>query len=200
VATFGVVIAVVVVLVLVAAGAHRRETPALGLAAGDGDSRAQSRRTWALALAVSVLVAAGLAWLIRDGSSSPPELDRWDASRPPTAAGATPSGRPRNVQIVRLGPDELPLRQGRTVSLSARVRYDLSSGGGLVKLFATAAPGGRSVEVDARTVTEPTGIVELSGSFRVPTGATRVDLTASLYAGSATYTQTVATAFLAVGP
>lgn len=200
VVTFGVVIAVVVVLALVAADAHRRGTPALGLAGGEGDSHAQSRRTWVLALALFVLVAAGLAWLNRDGSSSPPELGHWEAPRPPTAGAAPLSGRPRNVQILHLGPDELPLRPGRTVSLSARVRYDLSSGGGAVKLFAAAVPRGRSVEVDARTVTEPSGIIELSGSFRVPSDATRVDLTASLYAGSATFTQTVATAFLAVGP
>ncbi len=200
VVTFGVVIAVVVVLTLVAVDAHRRGAPALGLAGGDGDSRAQSRGTWALALALFVLVAAALAWLNRDGSSSPPELGHREAFRPPSAAETPRYGRPKNVQILQLGPEELPLRRGRTVSLSARVRYELSSGGGLVKLFAAAMPRGRSVEVDARTVTEPSGTIELSGSFSVPSDATRVDLVASLYAGSATYTQTVATAFLAVEP
>jgi hypothetical protein len=56
------------------------------------------------------------------------------------------------------------------------------------------------VEIDARTVSEPSGTLELSGSFPVPGDATRVDIAVSLYAGSAGATQTVATAFLAAGP
>jgi hypothetical protein len=118
-----------------------------------------------------------------------------------TVRGPGPgSWKPTDVRIARLGPDELPLKQGQRVRLWADVEYTLPSGDGSVKLFVHAQPGGATTEVASRPVTSELGTVRVEGPYTIPTGTTQILIAVPLYSADASNARSVASASFRVEP
>jgi tetratricopeptide (TPR) repeat protein len=100
----------------------------------------------------------------------------------PAAWSGRVGSRAKDVRILQLGPEQLPLRQGTRITLWADVRYELSSAPGELKLFAEARPGGVAREVASAFVHNTAGEMRLQGDYLVPHGASRVLVAVPLYA------------------
>jgi len=160
----------ILALVLMAVSEWRGGRASLRLD-GDAEPPSPSRRWLVLGIAafvVAVMVAVvALYW-------NP------DATRQAGTSSARRFAPAMDVSILDVGPEGLPLRRGHVVRLSVRARYTLLDGGGSLRLFAHARPGGRLVEVSSMHVNGPSGTVRLAGRYTVPDDAAVVDIHVSV--------------------
>jgi tetratricopeptide (TPR) repeat protein len=111
-----------------------------------------------------------------------------------------PSKDPGSIRILRLDPKEgTELASGQRVTLTAAVRYNLSTDQGTVALVIQDEAGKSLIEPSpAENVVGRTGEATLTGTFTVPAKATRIDVLLPLYTSQKLPTTIIAATHYAV--